>query len=254
MEKSNRNNIFFLSTGRTSTTFLYNLFNKVYPELNITHQEKFSRLINIINNLPTGYKVKNKLNILIYRYLKNKKFPSNTVDPLQSMAIANLLKENVSNNKIVHVVRDPRTFVVSFMKWRKDSIKKIILHYLIPFWMPIPYNHLHIKKIISLPKKYQFCWVWFLKNKLFWEKFHRSKNYLLIKMEDLLHEDKKQETYQKISEFLNLENRNIDFKTISFEKLNKSRKTYPNYSEWNEKDRIYLRNVCGTLMKRFGYY
>ncbi len=251
--------IYILSTGRTGTNFLYNIFHKYYPELHITHQEKYSRIINIISNSAIKEELKYNLLKSIYQNLKKQNTPKSTIDPLQSMCIAKILKYKQiypTKYKIVHLVRDPRTFVTSFMNWKNSSLKKMFLHYTIPFWMPGPrFNKkLSLVEKITLNKFKQFCWVWYIKNSFFYDVFHKQINYKIVKIEDLTKGDKKEESFNELFEFLNLDVKNFGYDELSNKKINiSSKKSFPKYEEWPDNYTNYLINTSGSLMEKLGY-
>ena len=135
----NKVKIYFLSTGRVGTSFLYKYFNTVYPELRLSHQLQWSRIINIIGNVPLSFKFRGKLIHFAFKIFKKESVPASALDPLLSLPIYISIKNNaISNTKIVHLVRDPRNFVTSFMNWKNQSLSKKILHYMVPFWQPFP--------------------------------------------------------------------------------------------------------------------
>ena len=154
--------IYILSTGRVGTTFLHNFFNKFYPEFTITHQTKWSRIINIIGHVPLKNEIKNNFIKFSFRTLKNQEIPVTTLDPLLSFSIAHLLEnENPGNIKIVHLVRHPVKFATSFMNWKSSSVRKLVLHYLVPFWQPVPVFHgVSFINWLKMSKFEKFCWIW----------------------------------------------------------------------------------------------
>lgn len=257
MSKSQK--IYFLSTGRSGSTFLYLLFKEVYPELNITHQTPGSRLLNIISNIPFPRVIRNKILNALFVLFKGQKLPESTVNPLLSMAILVLLKEkNIENEniKIVHLVRDPRSFVTSFMNWKNSSLKKRILHHLMPFWQPSHRfdKNIPFKEKMKFNKFKQFCYVWNYKNSLIWRTFNNSENYKLIRLEDLTKSANKRENLYELLEFLNLPLRVFPSDAITKNKVNRSEKSrFPEYEDWSDDEKNYLYNSCGSLMRIFGY-
>ncbi len=255
----NEHKFYFLSTGRCGTSFLSKIFQKYYPELGIKHQEKWSRLINIVGNLPISKKYSFFLIKKIFSLTNTHYLPQSTIDPLKSISIAKLLSYknlNIEKYKIVHLVRDPRTFVASFMNWKELSYKKKILHNFIPFWMP-KYRYTNnlqpIKK--SLDNKFKdFCYVWYSKNIFFYNTFCKQINYKIVRMEDLIDENKKNETFQDLIDFLNLPNKDFNYNEISSKKVNKSKKMFfPKSKNWPNEYKMFLYDLCGGLMKKFNY-
>ncbi|MDA3854384.1 MAG: sulfotransferase domain-containing protein, partial [Bacteroidales bacterium] len=186
------NKIYILSTGRTGTTFISNLFNQLDSDLEVTHQKKGSRLINILANTPFNNPKVLWFLLKVFKRRDSRNVES-TADPLLSYAVYNLMKKRYIKGKVIHLVRNPESFVDSFMKWKNNSIRKRILHNLVPFWNPSPYlNDPSISFIewLQMTKYDKFCWVWNHKNR----EYHSLENlsdieYLLVRLEDLTNND-----------------------------------------------------------------
>lgn len=251
--------IYFLSTGRSGSTFFYKFFKKYYPELNITHQTPGSRLINILSNIPA---VSNRPKLLckISSYIKGEFPPSSTVDPLLSLAILYYFQINENelskNIRIIHLVRDPKSFVTSFMNWKSSSVSKMILHHLIPFWQPSPRfeKELPLNERLKFDKVKQFIYVWYYKNNLIYNTFSSGNNYMRVRLEDITKSQNQQNNLNQLLEFLELPKRKINQKEFMKEKVNQSvNKKFTKYDEWPEKYKEYLSDTCGTLMQNLGY-
>ena len=248
---SKQEKTYILSTGRCGTSYLYKFFNKNFPELKLTHQLPGSRLINIIGNLPLPLKTRaNIIKFLFHLFNKNYLLNS-TLDPLRSLSIFTIIKNDHRRKaKIIHLVRDPRDFVTSFMNWKSQSLSKSILHYLIPFWQPFPKGEgFNYFRWIFMSKFKKFCWVWYYKNTLF-KQLQSNQDYKLVKMEDIIKNDK---TITEILQFLELEDKTLDSQE-NLKVVNKSqKKSFPKYENWTEQQKKDFMNICGNLMTEFGY-
>ena len=248
--------IYFLSTGRAGTSLLYRVFDELYPDINISHQTNWSRFLNVAGNLP----FRDKSIFSLYALLKKTEIPNSTVDPLLSVPISRVIqftKINTTEYKIIHLVRDPRTFVSSFMNWKNSSFKKKILHYVIPFWQPTQRlnSGLTIKERIAFDKFKQFCYVWTYKNDMFHRLFSNGNNYFLLRLEDLTDPVTSKKVFTELIAFLDLPLRNeMDFPDLLSKKMNVSKKkSFPGYQNWTFDQKEYLKKVCGPLMCQFGY-
>ena len=253
MDTSNK--IYFLSTGRSGTSFLYKYFSSFYPEFKITHQTKWSRIINVLGNMSLSLHLKSNFNLSFFKFFKNETVPINTLDPLLSLSIYTFIKkEKIKNSKIVHLVRDPRDFVTSFMNWKNQSLSKKILHYFIPFWQAPPLGKgINIFRWIFMSKFEKYCWVWYYKNSLFKELLNKT-DYKLFKFEDLTISSKKSEHIKTLTNFLELEEKTSNYQEIASKAVNKSAiKKFPSYEHWSQKQKDTLQGICGDLMLEFGY-
>ncbi len=248
--------IYVLSTGRTGTTFLYNFFKTYYPELNITHQTRWSRLMNIAGNLPLRKQQKVWLIQWLFKRMKNEKIPVSTVDPLLSLPIKILIDAGkISDYKVIHLVRDPRTFVPSFMNWKRQSVKRTFLHHVVPFWQPCPLfsGNVSFFSWLFMPKYEHFCWVWHHKNRLF-QQLAKENNYLLIRTEDLNDQQKIEESMRSIVSFLSLPEKAFDYSSLREKRINASKqKSFPEWKCWTPKMKHKLIWHCEKLAKELGF-
>lgn len=249
-------NIYILSTGRTGSTFLANLFVNSNIDIELGHQQFGSRIINIIGNLPTENSHYLKLLLFLFNiFNRGGSTPYSTVDPLVSLSLYKLIKNNKieGDYKIVHLIRDPRTFVTSFMNWKRQSFKRKILHYLIPFWNPVPVFHgVSFFKFITMSKFEKFCWVWSFKNRLFLNLNKDRNHYYLLRMEDILFSDKKDEVFEQLLCFLNHDLNQFGNLNVH-EKVNISKKSFPLFKDWDNRKKNLLSKHCSHLMSYFNY-
>jgi hypothetical protein len=249
--------IYFLSTGRVGTKFLYNLFKEKYPEIKLGHQSHWSRFFNIIGNFPLK-KHHFSLISFLFSFLRKQKIPSSTIDPLLTMSLYVYLHNNqaMENTDIVHLIRDPRDFVSSFINWKNQSYKRYILHHMIPFWQPNPFFHdnYSLMQWLRMSKFEHFCWIWNYKNNLLMNIFGNNSSYHRFRMEDLTDKDNGQKELKRLFNLLGLpiKNENIQYQVT--EKINRSTiQKFPKWQNWpNEKARI-LHMHCGSLMQKFNY-
>jgi hypothetical protein len=249
------NKVYLLSTGRTGTSFISNLIEKKFNTSSTLHQHKGSRILNIISNISLKYGFVKKA-LIKYIDNKNDSFPPTTIDPLQTMALSIYLnelnkKDNIESQPItiIHLVRDPRDFVTSFMNWKERKLSGKIAHYLIPFWMPKPPSE-NIFKNLTMNKFEHFCWVWQIKNNFIYENFSACQNYYLYRFEDVMSDPK------VLSELImHIVGDNIILnESYLNDKINKSYDNkFPKWHEWSKKKACNLENICGSLMKEFEY-
>ena len=251
-------NIYFLSTGRAGTNYLQRTFRENYPELKLTHQAKWSRLINIagnvllINGVPS-YWVK-----YLYPILKMVEIPQSTVDPLQSIAISLFLnsEKRCHAYRIIHVVRDPRDYVTSAINWKNQRLRRLFLNHCVPFWQPNPIfcDNISVLKRIKMSKFEYFSWVWNFKNGFFARLFKHNENYYLVRMEDIVDAKHGNQNINKLFAFLQIKEKMGEWDDRSKKKVNASiTKGFPNWSRWHSQQAKVLDKYCGKLMREFGY-
>lgn len=246
--------IYILSTGRAGTTFLYKFFSEFYPELEVTHQTSWSRLLNIAGNLPLGLTTNARLVSVLHSILKRGKIPSSTVDPLLSVSICNMiLTDRIKDYKVIHLVREPGSFAKSFMSWKSASVKRSFLHHILPFWQPSPVFHgPGLLDWLRMTKEENFLWIWNYKNSLF-RHIEMGTSYKRIRMEDLTSSEGN-EVWKDLITFLDLPQREIDFRKLSSRRENASPSDMNRQKgAGNEGDNSTEQKYCGPLSREFGY-
>lgn len=249
------NKVFILSTGRAGTNYLSNKIDDLKLSKDHLHQIKGSRRMNILSNLALRYPTFQ--NIVIKKLEDNPRELDNFIDPLKSVAFyfyLNKMKQGFPADyekfKVIHLIRDPRDFVRSFMNWKNRKLSGKIAHHLIPYWMPKPKNQ-PIKNI-WMSKFEHYCWTWKIKNELFLNNFKGAKNYHLVRFEDMTTDD------AVLIELLNkLFDGNItkdEFEiNNSIQKNSTVNKDFPHWKEWDIEMCQKLHAICGDLMKEFNY-
>lgn len=243
----------FLSTGRTGTKYLTELLGQLPQKCEVEHQRRGSRRVNIQGNLISHYPSLMR----VPGFKANIEIISNKLilDPLQSMVYYEHFRQNGIDPgiKIIHVVRDPRDFVSSFMNWKLISFKRTMLHHVVPLWQPNPWlaGEMSFSRWLLLSKFEHFCWIWSYKNKLFSE-FSESPDYLLVKFEDLIKPDSNNATWPQLCQFIGLSNNDIN--AVSSQSIPKAQKSkFPSWSEWSPTQAVKLHKYCGDLMIRYNY-
>lgn len=255
--------IVVLSTGRTGTNFLSRLLSSLSMG-DISHQGKFSRTANIVGNLGLCPDFEEWTKKTLKHLLGRVDRLGSTADPLLSIAYTLLLDHEKQSNqpKMLHVVRDPRNFVTSFMNWRKQRLRRMVLHHLTPFWQPNPWSigdRGGFESYLKMSKFEHFCWIWAYKNNLFGKKIVEYEvESFFLKFETLMNlsdtENKSIETINAMSSFLNISETRLIEQMDKIPVLNSSlTKSFPKWTQWTNKQAKILEKHCGPLMKKYGY-
>ena len=251
--------VFILSTGRTGTRALAE--GLAGEGIESPHQPPFSRLLTIASNFYLHRWLPEPALNLLVQLIRSRQINKSKADLYcQVFALdhlpAKIIYNKHHNVKIVHIVRDPRTFVPSYLNWIHTRFKSFVANKLIPGWHPsgfftgaIPWPTWH--KMNELEK---ICWHWVYKNRRLEEMFAVSDQYMRIRFEDLFLNNDSDAVLKSVIHFMEIYYHDRFAKIITHVK-NKSRQSYaPPWSKWNEEERQRLISICGEQMEKYGYF
>lgn len=245
---------YIFSTGRCGTSYLSNLFHRLLPNVENLHQDEFSKLLNTWGNFSIISELSRKKLIRFINKLYDHDLPTSTIDPLRSIPYSLYFEQENSFNEpmiLIHLMRDPRNFVTSFMNWKNRKFSGLVAHHIVPFWMPPSYldENMTIIESLSITKFEHFCWIWQFKNDMFANFFCNKPNYHLFKFEDIM------TSIKRLNEFLNVCGINVTLgPEVQDKRINRSEKTFfPDWKHWTSEQANVLDKYCGDLMHEYGY-
>ena len=249
--------VFILSTGRTGTKSLAE--GLAGEQIVSLHQPPFSRLLTIASNYYLhGWLPESALRWLVKRIRATQILQSDCRCYIQAFSLdhlpAKIISEQIPGVHIVHIVRDPRTFVPSYLNWMHTRFKSFIANKFIIGWQPSGYftgefswNEWH-----KMDEFERVCWLWVYKNRMLEKIFHNTDNYLQIYFEDLFLSKNKQ-TFDNLLSFIGVPNQ-VNLTHIFQHVKNRSKKTYiPPWEEWPSERQKRLSDICGEQMIHYGY-
>jgi hypothetical protein len=249
--------VFILSTGRTGTKALAE--GLADEETMSAHQPPFSRLLTIASNYTVaGWLPRDVLERLVFLIRGPQILHAACRYYIQAFALdhlpAKIFSETYPNVHILHIVRDPRTFVPSYLNWIKTRKRSFVANRLIPGWHPSGYltHEFSFQKWMRMQPYQRICWHWAYKNNALEIAFRGSKQYSRLLFEQLFS--------ARGPEVLEgaLANAGIPFKgsynRVFAGKKNESRnQTRLAWSRWSNAAKEDLLHLCGGLMERYGY-
>lgn len=252
--------ILIISTGRTGTIFLSRLFADLYPDAASYHERGASRPIQILTNLHFSHLLPKSGLKLGWKLLKGneienceKKFHIDANNFLYGLA--SLAPELYPNLKVLHIVRDPRTYVTSQLNFSRQKGTSFIANYFVPFWQPNPFlvGEIPISRIFGFTRFEKYCWIWNFKNRIMESLEDSSTPYLRVRFEDLFNKNDPESLFNNITDFIGLP-RMIGIRDRFREPANTSAKTdFPEWPEWTSKQGSQLQSLCGERMSKYGY-
>lgn len=250
--------VIFQSTHRCGTKGLESFFREYYPSVYCVHQPKYSRLINIITTLRLYGVISDAMfSWVAYITRINRIERINEKFYLETNGFNLLLAERIVNEfphtKIIHIVRDPRSWVVSYMNWTKGRVKSKIAYSYIPFWN-LNLSRLDImtqQQWLKLEEYQKFIHWWKFKNDLIESLYSDKHNYSLFRFEDLYMNRESNELH-RLLEFIGLE---YSDEMLNFfnKKRNESKTLFKLDSFWNAEKLEYLKSTTNSQMKKYSY-
>jgi hypothetical protein len=253
--------ILIISTGRTGTIFFSRLFADLYPTLAASYHERGnSRPMQILTNLHFSHLFPKRGLKAAWKLFKggeikacDKQFHIDANCFLYGLAP--LAPELYPNLKVLHIVRDPRTYVTSHLNFSRQKGTSFIANYFVPFWQPNPFliGDLTLGKALGFTRFKKYCWIWNFKNRVMESLENSSTPYLRVRFEDLFNTSDPEEIFGRITDFLHLP-RVTGIRGRFREPANTSAKTdFPEWKDWTPQQAAQLDLFCGERMNKYGY-
>ncbi len=252
--------ILIISTGRTGTIFFSRLFADLYPASASYHERGASRPIQILTNLHFAHLFPKSGLKFAWKVLKGSEIETCKklfhIDANNFLyGLAALAPELYPNLKVIHIVRDARTYVTSQLNFSLQKRTSFVGNYLVPFWQPSPFmtGEVAPSKIFNLTRFEKYCWIWDFKNRVMERLENTSTPYLRVRFEDIFNSNDPEYPFGRITDFIGLppaKNIRDRFR----QPANTSAKTdFPEWPKWTAAQAAQLMSFCGERMKKYDY-
>ncbi|MFC1885016.1 hypothetical protein ACFL2O_09610 [Thermodesulfobacteriota bacterium] len=249
--------VFILSTSRTGTKALAE--GLACDDVISPHQPPFSRLLTIASNyylhgwLPEWF-IKN----LIFLIREPQIASASRRYYIQVFSLdhipAKYLYDKHQDMSIIHIVRDARTFVPSYLNWMRTKTKSFIANKFVPGWHPSGFftGAIPFKEWVRMKPYQKVSWHWAYKNRFIENTFRESDRYIRIFFEELFSEKGPHVLEEALSR-AGIPYRNSFDKIFATKKNVSKKNACPLWEKWPEKHKLELTRICGDLMRRYGY-
>ncbi len=249
-----------ISTGRTGTIFFSRLIGELYPEVAAYHERGLSRPIQILTNAYFARLFPKQGLILAWETLKGREVktcekPFHVDANCFLYGLAAVAPHLNPGLKVVHLVRDPRTYVTSHLNFFRFRPTSFIANYLVPFWQPSPFltGHIPWKRFFSFSRLERYAWIWDFKNNIMELIEQTDVPYLRIRFEDIFYSKSPEQIFDKITDFIGLP-RKTNIRERFSQIVNQAPKTsFPEWPDWAPSQCSQLQALCGVRMARYGY-
>ena len=157
---------------------------------------------------------------------------------------------------VLHLVRDPRAYVTSYINHGAFSGPKGILGQLVPYWQLKP-EHIDPDGALrwrSMPHHERICWRWNALNRLIEEGATSlaADRYLRLRFEDII--DSRKDGLEPLAASLGIAPGSGECKMTLDVRTNESRNAHhPAADDWSEQMISVMHQYCGDRMRQYGY-
>jgi hypothetical protein len=253
--------IFIVGTGRIGTKFMADFLSKNFLAVYGIHEP--SRKIKIASNKRIcGALGTQRMEKILKRYKEKtinrilKKTKSSVYVESNSWIIGSvdLLEKVFPSLYIIHIVRDPATYIPSHLNRINATFIGGSLRKIIPFWLlrgdkAGDYTKGQWKE---LSHEERMAWYWFKANKLIEDSTGNFSNYLQLKYEDVFNKD--YSGLKEIAKFTDLTPKDIE-NTYSFvEQIHKTKvHRFSSFSNWSTPLKKNISIICAPFLEKYGY-
>ena len=260
MEKIGKRVRLILSTGRTGTTYLCLAFNEVGKNMLALQEPLPSRYIYLSANASNRFLADASLALRWYeKGLRKRLNGAGDAAYIEFnpylCPFAEKLHLIAEDLHVVHIVRDPRTWVPSQLDFGAYGFNRHFIDW-IPFNMPGDTRRYREYGSGKISKTQQVIWRWSDFNRRIDSLSDKVTRYFRVRFEDLFSNDESMARINNelILKALDIEDQ-IDVSDIMHRPTeNESARKIANaYSLWTSADRQYLDKAAGELIAKYGY-
>jgi hypothetical protein len=252
--------VFIVSSGRTGTTALATHLDKTYPNVRALHEPTPSwRLRRASNKALCGHMTKEQLVRLLAD--SRRKLVTSIDRPIYIESnpylggFLDAFGEVFDNPFIIHVVRDPRSFVRSSVNFGTFAGIKRWAQAFVPYWLPKPENFAQPGEAswAQMSEPARLAWYWAILN----TELNRGRElfgprYLRIRFEDLFKPDGA--GLRQLTDFIGIPYDQRLAESANSEKVNASSSgRMPRWQDWDPATLREVLGFCEPLMKEYGY-
>jgi len=256
--------VFILGSHRTGSKLLGDFFGQYFQNVRSIHQYGRLRIVNVISNIHLSGLIPQ----FVFNWLLNLLWVSKWPDESSGLELyvesngfnylaADHARSIRSKVKVIHVVRDPKQFVISTINWTDGRWQSRLANQYIPFWGISGFltGSMGFMEWHRMNRAERLLWAWQYKNSLIEHLYSKTANgYLRIRMEDLIDRKTREEALRKICELCGL-----SFSTSILQYFDTKRNASEAKSfSVQDFDRCVsserYTELCGNLKQRYGYH
>jgi hypothetical protein len=251
--------VLLLSTGRTGTKALATYFDTAFPTVCALHEPPRSRHLRVASNKYLRGRLTRQRLVELYADARRDRF-AKIGEPIYIESnpflhgFVDALDEIFDAPRVVHIVRDPRTYVRSYINHGAfRGIKGLAARYY-PDWMikPERLDPAAPRRWRDMSQVERLAWRWDTINGVLERGVALlGERYVRLKFEDVFAEDGS--GLRRLAEWVGLP-QSSQFERLREEPVNASKaRLLPKFDQWDAADQRALLEWCGPRMQRYGY-
>ena len=255
------NALFVVSTGRTGTQFLADLFGRLGARASHEPGPPWLRLVS--NAHVAGRLSSERAARLLARVRRNEVEEPGAAPWVESSCLiyglVDPLLAGFPEAHVVQVVRDPRTYVRSAMGWGAYRAGGRPLN-LVPFrrLAPPQFHPRSLRRRVEWAAEGQFerlCWAWAAMNRSMREQGSGSARFSIVRYEDLFDPVRSGPTLRSLCSLAGFGVDDATLSRLAERRINAGKKTaeVPDWSRWAPSERARLLRECAGEAAYYGY-
>ena len=253
--------LFVVSTGRTGTQFLADLFGRLGARASHEPGPKWLRLAS--NAHVAGRLSSERASRLVARVRRDEVERPDAPPWVESSCLVYGLVDPILTTfpdaHVVQVVRDPRTYVRSAIGWGAYRAGGRALN-VVPFrrLAPTQFRPRSVRRRLEWAGQGQFerlCWAWAAMNRSMREQGADSERFSVVRYEDLFDPERSGPTLRSLCSLVGFEADDATLSRLAERRINAGRKTpeVPEWSKWSAAERALLLRECAGEATHYGY-
>lgn len=250
------NPIFFISTGRTGTKFFSNFFSDYAFDVASYHTSRFTRILNVLGNMYWKKILSRTTMKTLWKLFKYGEIESHRLRYLECNPyyynMIDIVADFFPDAKFVFLIRFPRAFIISHIRWERQRWQSIIANRLVPFWQPTSY----LDQVRGLRNNYYqrvefYSKIWARKNKAILTAVLGNRNAIILKFEQVFHPSTGVDIMANLVKWLEVSLKKPVTTEMITTKINMTKGF--NADLWDNTCNKIMHRYCQYLLKEFGY-
>jgi len=250
------NPIFLVSTGRTGTKFFSKFFSTYAVGVAPYHTTRYTRLLNVLGNMYRQKLISRSMIKVLWKRVKLREIQSHNLRYIECNPyyynIIDIITDFFPEAKFIYIIRLPKAFIISHIKWEKQRLKSTIANRLVPFWQPISY----MDQVKGFKNDYYqrvafYSKVWARKNASILKAAKGNDNVFTLKFEQIFHPVTGVDVMERLIKWLGVAVKKPITQAVIATKINTANEE--NANSWDQHCTKTVNRYCRSLLKEIGY-